>query len=423
MEYELISFGRYYCFTAELPKELEWAIHNALSYTLNNAKFVPNPAWAIVKLYNMKKHCFPIGLLNRVRKVVDNHGDKIIFKTEKNIIDNKTYDLNASGLRVYQREAFNQMLHNNNGIIKIPTGGGKTRIAIEFLKYANKKTLVLVPTLDLVRQWNEQLPNDKITVKTYQSIKSKSFLKDFDIIIFDECHHVAAKTLFLIGMNLNNNARVYGFSATPLNRDEHNLKVEAVLGPIIYEVRIDNLIEDGYLCDAKVIYHNIPPRDYKFAGFTYAEIYDDYVVNNSIRNGDIISIAVKAAKPCLILVNHISHGNILNKLLLSSNFDSVFVNGSVDSAARDDLSHDIIIASSIFDEGVDIPVLKTLILAGGGKSNIKIVQRVGRLLRPSKDKSVAIIHDFVDNAKYLFEHYRRRRYILENSFFVEDSKT
>jgi superfamily II DNA or RNA helicase len=80
-----------------------------------------------------------------------------------------------------------------------------------------------------------------------------------------------------------------------------------------------------------------------------------------------------------------------------------------------------VIASSIYDEGVDIPKLRELFLACGGKSAIKIIQRVGRLLRPHPDKNYAIIHDFVDNdGKWLMRQSTERHKMLSNEFEVED---
>ena len=74
----------------------------------------------------------------------------------------------------------------------------------------------------------------------------------------------------------------------------------------------------------------------------------------------------------------------------------------------------ILVASTIFDEGVDIPEIDALILAGGGQSYIKNIQRVGRALRPKMHKDYVVIYDFLDgrNPKdkkdYLAQHTRSR---------------
>lgn len=134
----------------------------------------------------------------------------------------------------------------------------------------------------------------------------------------------------------------------------------------------------------------------------------------------------------LILVTHIEHGNILlnkfNKITKSKNI--IFIHGSSKDREKNrklilDGFYDIVIASDIFKEGVDIPNLKCLILACGGKSSVALIQRIGRLLRlfPGKDK--AIIYDFADDCKYLRSHYKRRLELLKGikSFQVNEIET
>ena len=395
--------GRYYYITEPITNLQKNRLISAMSYVKKNARFLNNPAWGYVNLFNEKLNRFPIGLIQRA----------------KNIIPISTYNLKKvspevkyGDLRQYQKEALDKMVENFCGIIKIPTAGGKTRVAVQYIKNFKKSTLVLVPTRYLVKQWEEDVP-DYVHVKTYASIKKKEYLQQFKLVIFDECHHVAAKTLFKIGISLNEEAEVYGFSATPLSRDDDNLKVEAVLGPIIYEISSKELIEQGYLSKAKIYYYNVPEDDTEF--FDYPTAYNEYILNNEYRNNKIIELIKKSVKPCLVLVNLIEHGDNLIKQL--EGYDAIFLNGK---SKEYDTNHDVIIATSIFDEGVNLPHLRTLILAGGGKSTIKICQRIGRLLRVFDDKDFAIIYDFKDDCKWLRKHYKERRKIFEKDFEVYD---
>ena len=379
-------------------------------YVKKNTRHMPNPQWGIVKLYNTRFHKFPIGLLARVSELVSISNDSYITQ------DKVPLDLDFGTLRYYQRDALDMMFQVKNGVVKMPTGSGKTRLAVQFIKNFKKSTLILVPTLDLVTQWKKQVP-PYVHVKTYAAISKKAYVQQFDCVIFDECHHCAAKTLYKIGMNTRADARVYGLSATPFSRDDDNMKVEAVLGSIIYEISTRDLIDKGYLCDAKVHYHPISPL-MMFGFGKYHEIYDEYIVQNHERNTKILDIAKSCAKPCLILVNRIEHGEKLFESLEC--WDGKFLYGNMKKEDREDINHDILIATSIFDEGVDLPVLKTLIIAAGGKSAIKTTQRIGRLLRPSKDKKFAVIHDFKDDCRWLDKHYMARRKIIEQTYEVFD---
>ena len=81
----------------------------------------------------------------------------------------------------------------------------------------------------------------------------------------------------------------------------------------------------------------------------------------------------------------------------------------------------ITISSVIFDEGIDVRPLDTLILAGGGKSSTRALQRIGRILRPCENKSEAIAVDFMDNCKYMQAHSSKRAniYKTEEEFNIE----
>jgi superfamily II DNA or RNA helicase len=75
--------------------------------------------------------------------------------------------------------------------------------------------------------------------------------------------------------------------------------------------------------------------------------------------------------------------------------------------------HQITISSVIFDEGIDVKPLDTLILAGSGKSSTRALQRIGRILRPYPGKNDAIAVDFIDHCKYLKKHSQARLKIYE----------
>jgi superfamily II DNA or RNA helicase len=135
------------------------------------------------------------------------------------------------------------------------------------------------------------------------------------------------------------------------------------------------------------------------------------------RNGKIVRLAETSTGPVLILVNHIEHGNDLFSFLDALGEDVIFLNGG-SKKRNEKMDHRIIIATSIFDEGIDIPHLKHLIIAAGGKSAIRTTQRIGRVLRRFPGKNVAMVHDFVDNCRWLKKHYLERRAIYEQDFEI-----
>lgn len=99
------------------------------------------------------------------------------------------------------------------------------------------------------------------------------------------------------------------------------------------------------------------------------------------------------------------------------------MNGKSKDRDQDMSVYDIIIATSIYDEGYNLPSLDCIILAGAGKSGIKLTQRIGRVLRPKLDGRPAHIYDFIDGIKFLRQHYLKRRKLLELEFeIVEDQQ-
>jgi len=208
-------------------------------------------------------------------------------------------------------------------------------------------------------------------------------------------------------------------SATPYREDGEDMRIQASLGEIVYQIERRKLIDEGFLSDASV--HYISLTNHTNDKFTeYHDIYEQYITFNDERNQKIVDI-VKANrnKKILILVSIIEHGNEIQKLLEISDInDSKFLHGKIKD--RDlALDDSLIIASTIWDEGVDLPSFEVLILAAGGASGIKLTQRIGRVLRPKKGKH-ADIYDFIDKSRYLSRHYAKRRRILEEEFAIEE---
>jgi len=412
MIYTLKQKGRWICISPRPEYHVYTFLQHHLQY--KRTGYAVNPLWNIVNLYQPKRQRFGIGLHKRVTKLFDEHGIEYVSELNKSpITDNLV--LKDDGLREYQIEAIKELNAKRGGILSLPTGAGKTRTAIALIDVLELPTLIVVPTLDLKIQWEDRIKKKNVIISTYQGLKRKSFIKQFKLVVFDECHIVAAKTLQLIGFNLSEDAVTIGLSATPMMRDNDNMKIEAVLGNIVYAITLRELIDLGYLVDATVHYHRIRPPEAN-ANLDYAESYDLNIVNNSERNDLITNLASEAKGSVLILVDRIEHGEMLLQLLEGE--DVRFINGG--SKDRTDLDYRIIIATSIFDMGVDIPRLQTLILAGAGKSFIKVVQRMGRVLRTHKDKTKAIVHDFIDNSRYFYKHSMERKKIFEENFEVID---
>jgi superfamily II DNA or RNA helicase len=430
MNYIITKQGRWGKISPIPIGKLQNMLKAKMSYKKQGIEFMPNPIWGIVKLYKADKGLFPWGFRNLVKSIFEEwekySGETHTIIQDINISFLEHYYDNE--LRDYQKQAIEELNTNQGGIISMPCRSGKTRVACEYIKQINKPTMVVVTTIDLKEQWEAQVSSDVI-VRTYQGLKAKdkNLLNSLGLVIFDECHHVSAKSLYNVAMNCPN-AQLVGLSATPYREDGEEMKIEAALGKIVYKISRKELVTAGYLSDAIVKVHNIEPDKYKYWE-NYQEAYKGYIVNNQDRNYAIAAAALNdynSGKKVIILCSQIEHMEKLRDLLFIT--EPLFINGQIKKTERKEIKEKIlkadkgliIIASTVYDEGIDLPEINSVILAAGGKSSIKLIQRSSRVLTKKIIPEKSIIHDFTDSCEWLTAHYKRRRKILEEDFEVLD---
>ena len=183
--------------------------------------------------------------------------------------------------RDYQKRAVEAILRNKNGIIVSPTGSGKGSIIVYAATAVGKKTLVIVPRGELVRQQKQRFLDvlediDKIdigtidgrgktikdiTIATWQSLMSENIKRDvmsygFDLLIIDEAHNAAGNVLNKFIEEHDAEYKI-GLTATYLfSRYEKKLKVNKVLGKKIFEINIESLYSKGFLLRPTIIFQN-----------------------------------------------------------------------------------------------------------------------------------------------------------------------
>ena len=334
-------------------------------------------------------------------------------------------------LRPYQREAVEAGKACGRGILMYPTGSGKTLVMVELGREIGVNGLILVHKKDLLYQtydvlegivgvahagmigdgvWNPV--NTGLTVATFQTLHErlddenvKHWLKTMiGQVHVDEAQHLEAKTFGAVMRTLEHCAYWFGHSATPFKggSPEEKLAVMSWAGPVIATITRMELVDDGYLVDADVFMVSCDSHPKREARRTYLEDQEYGIVNNQERNQDIINIAKwirdRGAGPTLILVDRLEHG-----VKLAFGLGCEFLAGSDKSGRRNKMWQDfrdgkvpVLVASRIADEGVNIPNLQYLILAGGGKAPHLLVQRVGRGSRPSEGKERLFVFDFND---------------------------
>jgi superfamily II DNA or RNA helicase len=380
-------------------------------------------------LFNSKTGSFPTGLLSAVKRVL---GES---KVEYAIIDHRvdpvsqqtTPDftlqggISFTGKYAFQEAACIKMVQEKQGIVRIATNGGKSCIAAAVAKYLNIKTLFVVPTRELLYQVrtrfsqylgipleeigiigdNNWAPGDWITVAILDTLESRmdkaecqSFLKSIELLFIDECHGTGSETWYTVATLCPAYYR-FGLSGTPLDRtDGANLRLIAATGDVIVDIGNKFLVDSGVSARANIVFDKITEPVIK-KNVRYNAVYKAGVVENPQLNAKIIEwtkVCVQEGLSVLILLEEISHGKSLDEKLWTDTgsmfIPHQFIFGEETTEVRvnalrefEERKLPVLIASSILDEGVDVPTIDVLICAGSRKSRIRTLQRLGRGLR------------------------------------------
>jgi len=418
---------------------------------------------------------FPVGLLPRVQDFFARHG------VDVPIIDQRTPTLASPAIdisgnltaldkepRPYQILAANAATDTDRGIVRLATGGGKTLVAALMAAKLGKPAIVYVIGKDLLYQLQHFFTKvfkqkigiigdgyceiQDLNVATIWSVgqalglknaaslddtsekekkidpgkfrKIKEMLMNSSVHIFDECHLAACDTVQTISRHIKAEY-VYGMSASPWRDDGADLLIEAFLGRKVIDISARELISKGYLVEPNIRF--LAPKPYPFKSGAYPKVYSKYIVENEQRNGMIVKGATRLVEQGfvpLVLFHSIKHGDILFDELKKT-VPTALLSGKDNSKIREKIKEELesgkikcIVASKIFDIGVDLPILSGLVIAGAGKSSVRALQRIGRVIRPYKGKKVSAVLDFADQAPHLINHAETRRKIYEWEFNV-----
>lgn len=417
-------------------------------------------------LYNAFTHRFPTGLLPIVLKGVaeEGGGDPPQVVDERVAPCSVRADADLSWLRDYQREAVAAVHAQGRGILRCPTGSGKTEIAIGLVLSLPCRWLFLVHRTTLLAQAADRYaertgrtagrvgdgewhPDDTLTVATFATIyrglraekgsqerqRALALLASAQGIIVDECHVQPSASHLRVSNAATNAYYRVGMSGTPLDRtDRRSILAVAALGPIVYSIPAQRLVDAGVLArpDIRVVEVRHPETK----GVSWAHVYNERVVHCDERNRIVVQCARVAEKPSLVFIKEIEHGRKLVAALERAGLNVEFVYGKESTDQRQAAVRrlvrgdtDVIVCSVVFQEGLDIPSLRSVIIATGGKSVIATLQRIGRGMRKASGKDSFEVWDVVDRGqKWLQRHstarvkaYRKEGYAVRRVVFKE----
>ena len=449
---------QYFFLNGEIPKHVKESIDNVTSFYVKGYektdKFLSG-AWDgkqhLLRQSKNGSNYFPFGLMSIVEEVLK------LWNIPYKVRDETTEDTlkmepikpeEAPDLRDYQVEALNKLItncYNSSGVISLPTGAGKTRCALFWAKRLNLPFYVLVHRVELLRQWRDEIEayfgyspsligagddvegDRRATVAMVQTLnakvkKNKEWCMSVGLLIIDECHTVPAITAYDVCMRIDAKYRL-GLSATPTRSDGAELKIFAACGSVASSVTVESLVSDSFLAKPVFRMEKIPVVKVGYDQ-DWNEIYKQGIVLNFDRNQRIADISeeyLSKSRQVYIHVSRIDHGKILEGMIEGA----VFVSGSTKKEERKGTITDFksgrirCLISTLLKEGVSIDGISCLVYGAGGKSEVSVIQTIGRALRVDPVFSDAIIIDFFDRGNRILENHTQDRVLTYRRTYGE----
>jgi superfamily II DNA or RNA helicase len=353
-------------------------------------------------------------------------------------------------------------------VVVLPTGAGKSHVALVAIDAKRRSTLVVAPTLDLVRQWYDLLATTfggpigvvgggehdvrPITVTTYDSafLHMEHLGSRFGLVVFDECHHLPSAGYALAARACLAPFRM-GLTATPERADGRDAELTALIGPIVYRKDIVELSGD-YLAEYETerVSIDLSPEE-RAEHDAERALYREFVTSHGIRMsqpsgwGEFIMLSSQSAEgrramaayrrqreiafaPAgkLAYLEHLLHRHREDRAILFTQ-DNATAYGIARRFLVPVITHQTkvrersailrglaegtyraVVTSKVLNEGVDVPDANVAVILSGSGSVREHVQRLGRILRKKGDKR-AVLYELVTEATTETYTSERRR--------------
>lgn len=461
-----ITSGPIWSYIRDLPPELSFELDRSLSVASKAAWFNPRLRAAVrsgawdgrTHMFNRMNGKLPTGLLPKAMEILsfdpemdtleDNRFPKD-FSFLEAVERAKALRLDGVILSGFQTEAIINAVKAGRAILKLATNSGKSEIAMALAESIQRPALWYVNRKDLIYQCQERYfkrtgktagiigdgefqPSDGVTIASVQTLSTdrpeiKEYLSKVQVLLVDECQHAQAPTWYKLCQTIPAPFR-FGLSGTLPSEELKRLRVEAATSSeIVKEVTNQELIATGWSAAPTV--HIQPVQYHGVELMDYQEAYDAMIRSSKPYHRivlDEIEHWYKQGKTILVIIDRIKQGAYLSSELAGRDIKAKFLSGQNKGRIRKDALDDfraerlkVVIATSIFDEGVDVPAIEVLILAAGGKSWERQLQRVGRALRRKEGENVVDIVDFLhDGNRYLSKHSAGRLELYEKEAFT-----
>ena len=419
------------------------SLHNPAFYEKERLRFSTWDTPRMIRCYGetLESLLLPRGLTEKAAGVVAEAGGRLVVHESRpdpeQIEFTPTFEL-----REDQAAALRALSTHELGVLVASPGAGKTVVACALIAHHRRPTLIIVDRKPLVEQWTERLAThlgltakeigqvgggrNKTTgivdIAMAQSLARREDLDEmsshYGLVVVDECHHVPAVTFERCVKQIRAR-RWLGLTATPYRRDGLQGLISMYCGPIRH--RMDEKVDPGNDFSRKLIVHQ-----------TSLEVSDDLthiqdlfraLVHDEARTMaicDDVVAAVENGRNCLVLTQWTEHLSSVVSALNSRGMTPLVLQGGLGKKARakvmaelDDASKrgGLVLAAtgSFLGEGFDCPPLDTVFMAFPIAFRGRVVQYVGRILRPLDGKSSVEVHDYVDAKSPVLARMHRKR--------------
>lgn len=358
-----------------------------------------------------------------------------------------------------QLDAINALMPYSNGVLSATTAFGKTVTAAVLIARRKTNTLILVHSKALLMQWHERLSEfldidfteEEISKKRgrkkafspvgcldstsntlhgvidialmqscFENDEVKPFVKEYGMVIVDECHHVSSITFENVLKHVTAHY-VYGLTATPIRKDGLQPIIFMQCGPIRFfadaKAQIQKQSFQRYLVPRFTSYR--PVTDDKQSFTALSQSLAESEIRNNLIIEDVLNV-VAAGRTPIILTARTSHVELLAEMLKQHVANIIQLTGEGTAKNKretlqklQDIPKDaplVIVATGKYvGEGFDYPRLDTLFLALPISWKGLVAQYAGRLHRENEGKKDVRIYDYIDIHEPVCENMYRKR--------------
>jgi len=421
----------------DVPLELLKELKGRLSFI--------NPAWIqndkrgywngktprMLKFYEQSDNgslVIPRGFAAQLLALCKKYNVNYELQDSRRTLDNVKLAFNGT-LRPFQEIACKDILSHDFGTLSAPTGSGKTVMALYLISQRKQPTLIIVHTRELQNQWINrietflQIPanevgvigngqkqiGEKITVALVQTLYkcAEEVAPHIGYLCVDEVHRAPARC-FSEAVSAFDSKYQLGLSATPFRRDGLSKLIYWFCGDVVHEIKSEDLIETGDILQAEVIFRETNFDTCLNASEEYSKMLSELTQDHN-RNRLIVRDVVKEASNgsgvCLVLSDRKAHCDSLIALLRGHGVKAELLTGDVNGKDREAIVDRLnegmvkvlIATGALIGEGFDCPGLSTLFLTTPIRFNGRVLQYLGRVLRPAPGKDKAVAYDYIDS--------------------------